>query len=208
MATLLEILQTRVEIVATEFEEERVRLRELVVFGSLTLFFVSVGLTLATLFVVALYWDTHRLAVLGGVALLYLGLGGFTAICLNRRLKSRPRLFYDPVRAGEGPGSAQSPAMNAQLTAITRRRAALVAQAAAQRSELGLWVQPWQKSLAFVDQGIALARRVRAHPLALAIGTLLLFRLVAGRWGVWAERLWTGWQIYQSLHDRQSRPRD
>ena len=93
MATLLEILQTRVEIVATEFEEERVRLRELVVFGSLTLFFVSVGLTLATLFVVALYWDTHRLAVLGGVALLYLGLGGFTAICLNRRLKSRPRLF-------------------------------------------------------------------------------------------------------------------
>ena len=93
IATLLEILQTRVEIVATEFEEERVRLRELVVFGSLTLFFVSVGLTLATLFVVALYWDTHRLAVLGGVALLYLGLGGFTAICLNRRLKSRPRLF-------------------------------------------------------------------------------------------------------------------
>ena len=93
METLLEILHTRVEIVATEFEEERVRLRELVVFGSLTLFFVSVGLTLATLFVVALYWDTHRLAVLGGVALLYLGLGGFTAICLNRRLKSRPRLF-------------------------------------------------------------------------------------------------------------------
>lgn len=93
IATLLEILQTRVEIIATEFEEERVRLRELVVFGSLTLFFVSVGLTLATLFVVAVYWDTHRLAVLGGVALLYLGLGGFTAICLNRRLKSRPRLF-------------------------------------------------------------------------------------------------------------------
>lgn len=93
IATLLELLQTRVEIVATEFEEERVRLRELVVFGILTLFFVSVGLTLATLFVVALYWDTHRLAVLGGVALLYLGLGGFTAICLYRRLKSRPRLF-------------------------------------------------------------------------------------------------------------------
>ena len=98
--------------------------------------------------------------------------------------------------------------MNAQLTAITRRRAALVAQAAAQRSELGLWVQPWQKPLAFVDQGIALARRVRAHPLALAIGALLLFRLVAGRWSVWAERFWAGWQIYQSLHGRQSRPRD
>jgi len=65
MATLLEILQTRVEIVATEFEEERLRLRELVVFGILTLFFVGVGLTLLTLFVVVLYWDSHRIAVLG-----------------------------------------------------------------------------------------------------------------------------------------------
>ena len=93
MATLLEILQTRVEIVATEFEEERVRLRELVVFGILTLFFVGVGLTLFTLFIVVLYWDSHRVAVLGGVALLYLGLGGLTGIILYRRLKSRPRLF-------------------------------------------------------------------------------------------------------------------
>jgi uncharacterized membrane protein YqjE len=93
MATLLEILQTRVEIIATEFEEERVRLRELVVFGILTLFFVGVGLTLLTLFVVVLYWDSHRVAVLGGVAFLYLGLGGLTGIILYRRIKSRPRLF-------------------------------------------------------------------------------------------------------------------
>jgi uncharacterized membrane protein YqjE len=93
MATLLEILQTRVEIISTEFEEERVRLRELVVFGILTLFFVGVGLALVTLFVVTLYWDTHRVAVLGWVAVLYLGLGGLTAILLYRRLKSRPRLF-------------------------------------------------------------------------------------------------------------------
>lgn len=93
MATLLEILQTRVEIVATEFEEERVRLRELVVFGILTLFFVGVGLTLLTLFIVVLYWDSHRVAVLGGVAFLYLGLGGLTGVILYRRLKSRPRLF-------------------------------------------------------------------------------------------------------------------
>ena len=98
--------------------------------------------------------------------------------------------------------------MNAQLAAIARRRAALVAQAAAQRSELGRWVQPWQASLAFADQGIALARSVRSHPLALAIGVLLLFRHGSGRWGVWAGRLWTGWQIYQSLRARQARPRD
>jgi uncharacterized membrane protein YqjE len=93
MATLLEILQTRVEIVATEFEEERARLLELLVFGILMLFFVGVGLMLLTLFVVMLYWDTHRLAVLGWAALLYLGLGGTAGIVLYRRIKSRPRLF-------------------------------------------------------------------------------------------------------------------
>lgn len=98
--------------------------------------------------------------------------------------------------------------MNVRLAAITRRRAALVAQAAAQRNELGRWVQPWEASLGLVDRGIALVRRVRMNPLAFAIGVLLLFRLGSGRWSVWAGRLWTGWQIYQSLRDRQSRPRD
>lgn len=98
--------------------------------------------------------------------------------------------------------------MNARLTALTRRRAALVAQSAAQRAELGRCVQPWQTPLAFVDRGVELARHVRAHPLALAIGALLLFRSGTSRWSVWAGRLWTGWQIYQSLQDRQSRPRD
>ncbi|MEK7758791.1 MAG: YqjK family protein [Pseudomonadota bacterium] len=98
--------------------------------------------------------------------------------------------------------------MNAQLTALTRRRAALVAQSAAQRAELGRCVQPWQTPLAFVDRWIALARRVRAHPLALAIGVLLLFRSGSSRWSVWGGRFWTGWQIFQSLYNRPSRPRD
>jgi len=98
--------------------------------------------------------------------------------------------------------------MTAPLTEITRRRAALVAQAAAQRKEICQWVQPWQMPVAFVDRGIELVRRVRAHPLAIFMGVLLLFRLGTGRWSVWAGRAWTGWQIYQSLQERPSRPRD
>ena len=97
--------------------------------------------------------------------------------------------------------------MNAQLTAIARRRAVLLAKVAAQRSELGRWVQPWQAPLAHLDRGIALARRVRAYPFILASGVLLLSRLGPGRWSAWAGRLWAGWQIYQLVHDRQSRPR-
>jgi uncharacterized membrane protein YqjE len=93
LATLLDIVQTRVAIVATEFEEERVRLRELVVFGFVALFFFNIGIVLLTLFVVMLFWETHRLYVMGGFALLYLGVGVVAGISLRHRLKSRPRLF-------------------------------------------------------------------------------------------------------------------
>ncbi len=97
MATLLEILQTRVEIVATEFEEERERIRELVIFSFLALFFTSIGLLLLTLFIVILYWETHRLYVLGGFALLYLALGIAAGAVLRQRLRTRPRLFATTV---------------------------------------------------------------------------------------------------------------
>lgn len=93
LVTGLEMLRTRLEIVATEFEEERERIRELVLFGFLALFFVSLGLVLLTLFVVILFWDTHRVYAVGGFALLYLGLGITAGAVLRRRLQARPRLF-------------------------------------------------------------------------------------------------------------------
>ena len=93
LATMIEVLQTRVEIVANEFEEERERIRELVVFGFFAVFFVSLGLVLLTLFVVILLWDTHRVYAVGGFAMLYLGLGIMAGADVRRRLKARPRLF-------------------------------------------------------------------------------------------------------------------
>lgn len=93
LATFLEILQTRVEIVATEYEEERERIRELVILSFLSLFFASLGLLLLTLFVVVLYWETHRLYALGGFAVLYLVLGIAASAVLRQRLRNRSRLF-------------------------------------------------------------------------------------------------------------------
>ena len=98
--------------------------------------------------------------------------------------------------------------MNAQLKAITQRRAVLIARAADQRDEVGRLVQPWLTPLSFMDRGAALLRRIRMHPLGIAMGVLMLFRLGRGGWSLWAGRLWTGWQLYQSLQNQQSRPRD
>lgn len=96
-ATVIDVLQTRVEIVATEFEEERERLRELVVFGFFALFFLGFGFLLLTLFVVVLFWDTYRVYAVGGFAIVYLGLGVFSAVTLRQRLRTRPRLFATTV---------------------------------------------------------------------------------------------------------------
>ena len=93
LATFVEILHTRIEIVTTELEEAGADTRQLAIHALVALFFIAMGLLLATLFVVVLFWETRRLAVLGGFALLYLGIGAGTALLVRRRLKNRPRLF-------------------------------------------------------------------------------------------------------------------
>jgi uncharacterized membrane protein YqjE len=93
VATVLDVLQTRAEIVVTEYEEERERIRELVLFGFSALFFFGFGFLLLTLFIVVLFWDNYRVYAVSGFAVLYLGLGVLSAVTLRRRLKTRPRLF-------------------------------------------------------------------------------------------------------------------
>jgi hypothetical protein len=92
--------------------------------------------------------------------------------------------------------------MNPRLTAITRRRAALVARAADQRDEVGRLVDRWHTPLMFVDRGLALVRNIYVRPLALTVGIALLARIPGmggGRLGLWVGRLWTGWRLFHSL---------
>ncbi len=97
--------------------------------------------------------------------------------------------------------------MSPRLTAISRRRAALVARAAAQRGEVGRLVERWHTPLTLADRGVALVRSIRAHPLALAVGMALLVRVPGGRLGLWVERLWTGWQLFHSLREQSAKGR-
>ncbi len=96
-ATLLDIVRTRVEIVSTEFEEERERLRELVVYGFWALFFISIGIVLVTLFVVVAFWDSYRLHALAAAAALYLLLGLVAVLRLRQSLRQRSRLFATTI---------------------------------------------------------------------------------------------------------------
>jgi uncharacterized membrane protein YqjE len=82
LAVLVSAAETRVGILATELQEERVRLSRLVLFGGAALFCLGLGVVLLSVFVVVLYWDSDRLAILGLLSGLFLGLGVVNAIVL------------------------------------------------------------------------------------------------------------------------------
>jgi uncharacterized membrane protein YqjE len=67
-ALLLAIGATRLELAATELEEERLRIAERLVLGATTLMLGGLAVTLCTLFVIVLMWDTHRLLTIGAMA--------------------------------------------------------------------------------------------------------------------------------------------
>ncbi len=93
LKTFTEILYTRVDILSAELEEEVCRAQQLLVYGLVSVFFLGLGLVLATLFVVMAFWETNRLYVLACFAVSYLGIGVIAALAVRHKLKTRPWLF-------------------------------------------------------------------------------------------------------------------
>lgn len=92
-ATLIEVAQTRLELASTEVEAERERLQEIAVYGFASLFFIGIGIVLATIFLVMVFWETHRLQVLGISAAVYLVLGIAGVLVVRNKSRNKPRIF-------------------------------------------------------------------------------------------------------------------
>jgi len=92
-STLISIVSTRMELLANELQEERLRLTQMFFFSLLALFCFGMALLLLTVFVTVLFWDDHRLAVLGGLCVLFLLLGTLMAVLLRSKAQSKPKLF-------------------------------------------------------------------------------------------------------------------
>ena len=93
LSTLIEIVQTRAELLMTELEEQRLRARQLVILLFLMLFFFGLAVIFGTLAVVMAYWDSNPVAVLGGFSALYLTLAIIIGLVWRARAKARPRLL-------------------------------------------------------------------------------------------------------------------
>ena len=92
-ATLTAVAQTRLELLANEVEEEKLRLGQLILFGGIALFCLAVGSIFLAIFVTVLLWESHRLLVLGGLAGLFLGLGGAAVVMFRARVSTGSKLF-------------------------------------------------------------------------------------------------------------------
>jgi uncharacterized membrane protein YqjE len=97
LAVLVSAAETRVGILATELQEELVRLRRLLLVGAAALFCLGLGIVLLSVFLVVLYWDSDRLAVLGLLSGLFLGLGVVNAIVLAFIARNLERPLRDTV---------------------------------------------------------------------------------------------------------------
>lgn len=91
--TLLGAARTRLEILATEIEEERIRLEQMLLVALGAVFCLGLGIVLSVAYVVVFFWDTHRLAAVGILAAGFLAAGVVFGLILRDKAKTRPKPF-------------------------------------------------------------------------------------------------------------------
>jgi len=108
LATAIGIAHTRLELLSTEVQQEVHRAAALLVWMLIALLAAGMGLFMAALVIIFLFWDTHRLmasiAVTAGFALI----AATAALVLRAKVRGRPRL------------------LDATLTELAKDRASLI----------------------------------------------------------------------------------
>lgn len=93
IAGALGLLQTRLELLATEFQEEKLRLGALLGYAAAAFFFLGFGAMMLALLLTVLLWDSHRLLALGIFTALFLAIGILAALAAARIGRQGSRLF-------------------------------------------------------------------------------------------------------------------
>lgn len=85
VATGVAIAQNRLELLATELQEEKGRVLGLLAYGAAALLLLIIGAAFLAVLLTVLLWDSHRLLALAVFSALFLG-GGLLALAQARRL--------------------------------------------------------------------------------------------------------------------------
>ncbi|MCV0440576.1 MAG: phage holin family protein [Hydrogenophaga sp.] len=96
-ATVLELVQLRIELFSIEAQEEVLRVGALLVYGAVAVAFLSLGVVLLALLITVALWDSHRLLALGIFTGLFLLTGAVAAWLARERVRSGTQLFSASV---------------------------------------------------------------------------------------------------------------
>lgn len=96
-STLVDMVHTRLELAAVEMEEESQRMLGYLLFALLALFLFGIAFLMLALLVVVLFWDTHRVAAVGGMAALFAAAGTIIAMRVKSGFDSKPRLLQNTI---------------------------------------------------------------------------------------------------------------
>ena len=92
-ALAVAIAHNRLNLLSTDLEIARERTVSVLIMVLVALFCLCFGALLLALFVVVIFWDTHRLIALGGVTGLFILIGGVCLWRVIQALKSMPATF-------------------------------------------------------------------------------------------------------------------
>ena len=87
------IAHNRLNLLSTDLEIARERTVSVLIMVLVALFCLCFGALLLALFIVVIFWDTHRLLALGSVTGLFLLVGGVYLLRVIRALKRMPATF-------------------------------------------------------------------------------------------------------------------
>ena len=91
--TLLAYAETRARLAGNELEEQALRWFEIAIWTLLALFFLGMALVLASLLIVLVFWDQHRVLAAALLTALYAGTGVLGLAMARTRLRERPRFL-------------------------------------------------------------------------------------------------------------------
>lgn len=97
-ATLLDMAGTRAELALVEFHEEGERRKRMLFLALGAASFLAMALLFAGAFVVALFWDSHRLVAIAAVTGVYFAIAAIAVARLSALVRSSPPPFEATLR--------------------------------------------------------------------------------------------------------------
>lgn len=92
-ANFLALLQTRLELISVELEEESLRLFTYLIYSLAAMFCFGIAMLLGILLIVVIYWDTHRIGVLVSLIAAFAVAAVLLGFRVRHRYHRKPRLM-------------------------------------------------------------------------------------------------------------------